>query len=128
MFSFLKESHNQHEAGVRTQEFNSDDARELTVRYWTDPNMTAGALRNCVIAHCWEVLKQNELDWDDIRKGRARHAVRVRGQLCCFAYEVLCPWMHETEIGDLLGIKVTGFNESRKRWLKNHGPKSTGKR
>ena len=121
MFEYLPDTHNTPRSESKTQVFVDSDAMDLAAEYWADSRITVGALRNRVMAHCWQVLKENELDWDDVRRGRKQHAVEIRGRLCCFAYEVLTPWMHETEIAELIGVPRSGFMDSRRRWAKKHG-------
>lgn len=85
---------------------------ELAPTEWT--SLDKGNAKRIVLTVCKQILQDEGLDWETIRGDyKNRHVLGVRRRICAFAWEVLCDFMSEGEVSDLLGMKRTGFRAAR---------------
>jgi hypothetical protein len=102
---------------------NSFTPRWITTlaNHENDPDHTVGMLKAEVFNECSEMVREAGYQWQDLYTRRSTATAIVKAMVCFHAYQCLHHWMDEREIATMLGLKLSGFKNSRMRGRDMHG-------
>ena len=105
------------------------EAEALRKAHFFDPESSVATMKERCMEGCCEILKENDVTWDEFRVDRSKHVTLIRQQVCAFTFLCLDDYMSQVCMAKFLGIGRPRFRDSYMRYFgKINGTTSKRKR